>query len=62
MKCPRCGVDAIISASRNKVEGDDSPERQTRLFRVLTFRCRNPQCEENGREVGTQRLEQPLGG
>ena len=25
-------------------------------------RCRNPQCEENGREVGTQRLEQPLGG
>lgn len=60
MKCPKCGMDAIISASHNLVTGDDSPDTTTRLYRVLTFRCRNPQCESCGKDIGQQKLEQQL--
>ena len=60
MKCPKCGMDAIISEARNVAEGDHSPDTQTRIYRVLTFRCRNRQCEDCGREIGQERLEQPL--
>jgi len=53
-------MDAIISNSRNAAEGDNSPDTQTRFFRVLTYRCRNRQCEVCGKEIGQERLEQPL--
>lgn len=60
MKCPECGVDGIIDAGRNEVEGDDSPDRKTRVFRVLVYRCRNPHCAQNGQEIGLERVELPL--
>ncbi|WP_312281829.1 hypothetical protein [Oscillibacter sp.] len=60
MKCPKCGMDAIISESHNRVEGDKSPTDQTRLFRVLVFQCRNPQCKLRGTEIGRQELAQKL--
>ncbi len=60
MNCPKCGMEAMISASHNAVTGDASPETPTKLFRVLTFQCRNPQCEKFGKEVGQQRLEQKI--
>lgn len=58
MKCPKCGMDAIISESHNLITGDKSPDEKTRLYRVLTFSCRNPQCEQCGKEIGQQKLEQ----
>lgn len=60
MKCPKCGMDGMISESHNLITGDESPDEQTRLYRVLTFSCRNPQCEHCGKEIGQQKLEQQL--
>ncbi len=60
MKCPKCGMDAIISASHNLVTGDNSSLTTTKLYRVLTFSCRNPQCENCKKEIGQQKLEQQL--
>jgi hypothetical protein len=53
-------MDAIISASHNLVTGDNSSLTTTKLYRVLTFSCRNPQCENCKKEVGQQKLEQQL--
>lgn len=60
MKCPKCGMEAIISASHNQVTGDNSTLTKTRLYRVLTFSCRNPQCENCKKEIGQQKLEQQI--
>jgi len=53
-------MDGMISESHNLITGDKSPDEQTRLYRVLTFSCRNPQCEQCRKEIGQQKLEQQL--
>lgn len=60
MKCPKCGMDGIIIRSGYTVSGDQSPDTPTELYRILTFACRNKQCENLGREIGQQRLKQTL--
>lgn len=52
MRCPECGLEAIISYSRTEVEGDKSPDTETRVFTVLEYQCRNPTCPQNGKSVG----------
>ena len=57
MQCPTCGVEAVIMGSRYEVEGDQRPDTETKVFSVLEFQCRNPQCPRcKSREtVGTVR-------
>jgi hypothetical protein len=44
MKCPKCGIEMNIADSRLRFEGDNSPDTPTKAIRVLTLKCRNPQC------------------
>lgn len=60
MKCPKCGMDGFITRSGYAVSGDQSANTPTKLYRILTFTCRNKQCEACGKEIGQERLEQPL--
>ena len=47
---------AIVD-SRIQVEGDKSPDTQTRVYRVLDFACRSKQCSEYGKVQEQQRVE-----
>lgn len=57
MLCPECKTEAAIMESGYEVTGDTSAEEKTRVFSVLKFHCRNPQCAQHGKEIGTVRHE-----
>ncbi len=46
MQCPKCKVEAGISATRYEVSNDDTAAQETKLFIVQDFVCRNPQCSD----------------
>ena len=64
MKCQKCGMDAIIASSGYRVTGDGAAETPTKLYRVLSYRCRNPQCasyaREGGEIIGREEIELPV--
>ncbi len=51
MKCPKCGIDAMITDKKLGFEGDDDPEKQTKAFYTFTYGCRNQACSEYGKEI-----------
>ncbi len=44
MKCSLCNVEAAISKTYNRVEGDNSPNTETKVFTVQEMSCRNRSC------------------
>ena len=53
MKCPLCGEEGYILSAVNRAEGDDSPDTETKLYRDLTYACRNKKCGNFGKSIGT---------
>ena len=49
--CKHCGCSLHVTGSRNVVKFDDTPNRQTELYAVLTLQCENPQCVSFGKPV-----------
>ena len=60
MKCPLCNIEARITATRNVVEHDDTPDEQTTLFVVQDISCVNPECANYNKVIDTIRNELPL--
>ncbi|MBQ4050728.1 MAG: hypothetical protein IJD13_03805 [Oscillospiraceae bacterium] len=46
-----------IEKQRVEVEGDQSPDTETKVYRILSFVCRNPRCEHHGEEVGETKVQ-----
>ena len=61
MKCPECELDLRITNSRNVVENDDNPEKETKLFVIQSLSCMNRQCPNYEKVVETIRTEVPIG-
>lgn len=57
MQCSACRCEMAIVASRIEVEGDKSPDTQTKVYQVLDFACRSKQCGEYGKVQAQQRVE-----
>lgn len=55
MKCPKCSIEAAISATKYVTEGDNSPDTETKLYIEQHFTCRNPQCADFGKEIMVKR-------
>lgn len=55
MKCSKCGTEAFIKEAEIVVEGDESPDTETKVFNVAHFVCRNPKCTQYGNEIGTDK-------
>lgn len=51
MKCPFCGIEGVISEVKTKVEGDSSPDTETKVFTVQDIFCRNPKCDHFKKKV-----------
>lgn len=51
MLCSLCKTEMRITRAYNRVENDNTPEKQTKLYRVLVHTCVNPKCSERGKEV-----------
>lgn len=47
--CEACGNELKVTGSRVVCEGDDSPDKKTRVFTVLEMECTNPQCSAKGK-------------
>lgn len=58
-KCNKCGCELKVIKGVNIIENDDSPDKQTRLFRLLTLKCPNPKCDALEVE---KRVELEIGG
>lgn len=50
-RCKDCGNELRVAGSRYTVENDDTPDRETKLFVVLTMECVNPQCSSYEKKV-----------
>ena len=61
MKCPLCQLELRITASRNIVEHDDTPEERTELYVEQDLSCVNKDCENFDTVVETIRTELPIG-
>ena len=61
MKCPLCNIDMHITGSKNIIEHDDTPNEETKLYRLQELRCRNENCENYNRVVETLKIELPIG-
>lgn len=53
MKCPLCNNEGFIIKSGFVVENDDTPDKETTLHIEQTFVCRNANCENAGKEIGS---------
>lgn len=51
MKCSLCNVEASISKTYNKVEGDDSPYTETKVYTVQEVSCRNKNCDNYNKVI-----------
>lgn len=61
MKCPLCQVEMAISRSRNIVENDDTPDKETKLYVAQDLSCVNKNCENYDTVVETVKNELPIG-
>lgn len=61
MKCPQCQVEMRITRSFNKVENDDTPDTETKLFVVQELSCLNKNCANYEKVVYTVKNELPIG-
>lgn len=56
--CPLCKTQLYIKSSKMEVVGDKSPDTQTEVYTVLSQSCRNPVCDNYGKDVAEIRLKQ----
>lgn len=61
MKCPLCQVELRITASRNIVENDDTPNEPTKLFVEQDLSCLNKNCNNYKKVLQTVRNELEIG-
>jgi len=61
MKCPLCQVELRITASRNIVEHDDTPDEETKLYVEQDLSCLNKNCQNYKKVVQTVRSELEIG-
>ena len=62
MKCPKCKrTEAAIVSNEIVVTGDNSPDEETKAYRVMKLACRDPQCPYYGKIVATVRHSIQLG-
>lgn len=59
MQCPKCDCEMSVINGYNAVENDDTPDKATKLYRVVQHKCLNKNC--SNQEVYTQRIELELG-
>lgn len=57
MICESCDCEMRIVGSTIKVTGDNSPDTETKLYRVQTFKCRNKNCPHPQEKVIETELE-----
>lgn len=51
-----------ITGSHFETENDDTPNEETKLYRVIDLSCVNEKCANNGKVVETLRNELDLNG
>ena len=61
MKCPLCDLEMRITHSRNVVENDDTPDRETKLYKIQDMSCMNKNCLNYERVVDSVKTELPIG-
>ena len=61
MKCPLCRLEMRITKSINRVENDDSPDEETKLYMIQELTCMNKNCDNYNKVVETAKNELPLG-
>lgn len=55
MLCPKCNISAAIRHVGYVVDGDNDPNKETKLYVEQKFMCRNPQCADYGKVIGRKR-------
>lgn len=61
MKCPLCSLEMSIQASRNVVENDTTPDKETKLFIEHDMTCRNSKCPNHWKVVSIIKNQLKIG-
>ena len=61
MQCPLCNVEMRITAARNVLENDDTPNKETKLYIEQDLTCMNKRCGNYNRVIHTEKTELPIG-
>ena len=61
MKCPLCRLEMRITKNLHRVENDDSPNEETKLYIIQELTCLNKNCDNYNKVVETSKNELPLG-
>ena len=56
MQCKNCHTEMRIVATRMEIEGDDSPDTETVVYRVMDYTCRSRQCPEYDKVQNTVKV------
>ncbi len=56
MQCKNCHTEMRIAATRMEIEGDDSPDTETVVYRVMDYACRSRQCPEYDKVQNTVKV------
>lgn len=55
MQCPKCKCEAMISTQRMMFDKEEE-----KLYRILTYSCRNKKCDKYEKEIGEVKNEVPV--
>lgn len=56
MQCKNCHTEMRIVATRMEIKGDDSPDTETVVYRVMDYACRSRQCPEYDKVQNTVKV------
>lgn len=44
MLCPKCNCEMSVVKGYNILKNDDTPDKETKLYRVVVHKCNNKKC------------------
>ena len=56
MLCKKCNTECFIDRTETIVEGDNSPDTETKVYKNLIYVCRNPKCTEFKKDIGEEKI------
>lgn len=51
MKCPLCDLEMVIKEKHRKIENDDTPDKETKVYIIHDMTCRNRKCNNYNKVV-----------
>lgn len=59
MLCPKCKCEMSVVKGYNVIENDTTPDKETKLYRVVVNECKNKKCSNTEQVI--EKIELQIG-